>query len=202
MGRKLPLNVEIDTISLTGFATTKPQSVTLNPKIAGYNGGPLYCHVSQDAATNVALLIDEKPPNSSAAPAKGPITTVSYEYQPAGAAKQNQTWNVSAAGMQYTPALPVEHTLVFTDPAGGTPDLSYATIQIAQLPKARSTRNSLGIVVLGAQITGDAPVGYFVSVPMAIDLAGTVDPTLYASMGIAWTPDMGIAGPIGGGTIP
>jgi hypothetical protein len=198
--------VTIDTVFLKDFGTD--QTLTISPPITNYNGSPLYCHANQDAANNVTLLIDEKPP-SSFAPLMGPITTVVVEYTVYGHTPLKQQWDVTGKGMTYVPSRWIEYKLVFTPPAGTPPppapqptDLSRATLQISELKTAHDPRNGLGIIVLGPQITGGLPQGYFVQIPMAIDPKGLVDPTEFAAMGISWSPDMSIAGPIGGGTIP
>jgi len=199
MGKTLPFDITIDTIALEGFSTTVSPLKPTKP-ITHYHGGPLYCHVTPDpGASTVSILIDEIPPNSYA-PAKALIKNVGYTYRSSGsAAAQTQSWDISSLAVSYTPALLVEHKLVFTAPAGApAADLSVATLKISQL-NAPSTRNSLGLIVLGHRFTSGQPEGYFVTVPMS---QGSDDPTDYAAMGISWTADLGVAGPIGGGTIP
>jgi hypothetical protein len=191
MAKQLPLNVTLDTIALKGFGvdqTSTGQSITY------YDGGPLYCHADPDGQGGITITVDENAP-SSFTQTSGPVKTVIVQYR-AGVAGQTQTitWNTVAAGAVYDPANPLEHHLVMTN------DLKHATLQITKPARGLSTANTLGLVVVGSQITGNLPEGYFVRIPMNMNPA--VDPTEFSAISIAWGGAGGMAGPIGGGSIP
>jgi hypothetical protein len=190
MSRTLPLDATISLVALQGFGPTVPNA---GIQINDYHGHPLYCHTAADAGGNISITVDEVAPSTFTTTA-GPVTTVTVNYQPSPLkVPQSSTVNIPA-GSRYN-GTPLEHHLAFTR------DLTAATLLINQLPVPASTANSVGIVIVGSDITGGAPEGYFVSVPLNVAVTNK-DPMDYISMGISWTPAGGIAGPIGGATVP
>jgi hypothetical protein len=198
MARALPLNTTINKFTLKGFSTGDIPVPNGTDAITSYHGHPLYCHVDPDssAGAGVTLTINEKPPNSFTT-TSGRINSVRVTYQPSmSSGTQDFTWTIGSTDNPHYGgaggATTVVPRLVFTI------DLKQAELIIEQLiPKG--TSNTIGIVVVGPTITGAAPEGYFVSVPMN---QGGSDPTDYTGGGVSWGPGGAVSGPIGGLTVP
>lgn len=181
---KLPLAVSLNTITLKGF--TKDSAGGQTP-ITGFDGSPLYCHVTETApgSGKVAIAFDLQPP-STFTDKVGFVDAVTVTFDPAG-----PVLTFNPAGAVYTG----QRLGFFLDFAA---DLSTATLTIEQpATEVAMGEGQLGLIVLGGKVTGAAnPRGYFVDVPIGPNFE------LFDAMTIYYTPGGGLAGPIGSGVVP
>ena len=196
MAKALPLDTTISKFTLRGFTTHDASDTT--DKIDHYHGHPLYCHVDPaPAGGGVVVTVNEKPPSTFSG-ASGNVTAVAVEYQASTTVtKQTFTWTIApGSGLTYNGT--GAGTMLVAYLAFSQADLSVAELVIEQKVPDQ-TRNTVGIVVVGPSITGAAPEGYFVNVPMN---KGGSDPTDYTAGGIAWGTAGSVSGPIGNITVP
>lgn len=191
----------IDQVTLQGFGAPDPASGG-TPAIVGYDGSPLYCHVTRAAGTTdkVAILIDQNPPHTFLA--DGPVARVTVTY----VGDQNP---ITMDWTQNLPDGPYRSGSVLSPYLKFSADMQTVTVVLEQAAaKTVSAKDdaapsnedipTIGLVVIGPDLTLTNPRGYFVNVPVHKDS----DFRSITLARVKWPKEDGLSGPIGSLDVP
>jgi hypothetical protein len=192
----LPLDVTIQSVTLDNFITSVPPPPTgLSggaPAIIHFPGSPLYYRATANAVTGmIDVAIDQNPPNIVLS-TPGQLGQITLTTEDLNNFQQTMMLDVTPMQVQYRGG-ELDLTLGFTSTT-----LDVATLHLAQPPMMGPSVNipTIGMIVLNPPIASP-PIAYFVNVPIN-------DPNFrnYTTISVSWQRPGGMAGPIGGGTVP
>ena len=198
----MSFSANITAVDLTGFGPVDQSGGS--PTITNYGGDTLYCHVTSIGPGQVAITFNQFGPSSfPAIVGNVQLVTIIYQSPVNPSAAQTLTFSPQTAMATYN-GEPFNFYLTF-NLADGTYNATLMVSQQSASTTAAAKASTaidasspvLSLVVLGTQVTGGDPQGFFTSVP--VDSPNYYQ---YTTATIQWPQQGGSLGPMGVVNVP